>query len=375
MNGAMISPGDRNQRFTVSLLALYDVSEWTEILEKEFSMKYGKKEITIKLLHQKTSIEHHNPPDSRGYIRIDINLIQFLLTIDLGYKYFIKKYQRYRGSFSVGDIERSDNFRNYAVCHVLRNISFEIINSFLDRVRIFYAKPFLPPLSSNITCDIRYSTKREPFTSDKSIIINYQDNRIANRNIVTKQKVTPERIEDFSKFIQVKNTEISSLFFDIINAYRLLQNGYYNQAVSQIINCLHAYIDLLISQKIKNKAFLKNFAKNPEKYNSEDKTTWIFNFIANMTLKELISKHACQITQIKSPDKLYGNYKKYRKRRNAIAHPQEGKMREVNYKEAHEACETVVHIIILIRKFVEKLKGFDWYFETLLALLSRNETV
>ena len=124
----------------------------------------------------------------------------------------------------------------------------------------------------------------------------------------------------------------------------MYETGHCSQCISSIIDCFHSFLDYIFEVNITNESLKKELRDNPAEYNAKDKTTWLFEMVAGKTLKRFLSEN--------QESELYDMYKKFRTLRNKISHPNYSSTLEITYKDARQACKTVIYIIDLIKQKV-----------------------
>ncbi len=122
----------------------------------------------------------------------------------------------------------------------------------------------------------------------------------------------------------------------------MYETGHYSQSISGIIDCFHSFLDYLFEVNITNESLKKELRDNSAEYNAKDKTTWLFEMVAGKTLKQFLSDN--------QESELYDMYKKFRTLRNKISHPHYDLTPDITYKDARQACKTIVCIIDLLRR-------------------------
>lgn len=152
----------------------------------------------------------------------------------------------------------------------------------------------------------------------------------------------------------------------IINSIRLFETGYYSQSVAMVIDAFHYYLDYLIETYIDNTSFKQNIDESPAKFDSKDKTTWIFEMLCGKNLRDFLgSLSEMKVDTIISKDRLWENYSRFRDMRNKIVHPRKNRQIDVTHRDAFEACATVKDIINLVRKGFERDNNLDIIFISL----------
>lgn len=329
--------------FEVSVLVNHNIFPVKDVLGKNFSLKFKDRDVTFSIAQHKVPFQHTPRfAQQSASFGFSLNLIEFIFSFPMDYAFFIKKLSRYGSRLNEETLAEHPHWESIAISTVLRHLSIEIINKFIDSYRILTASVSIPPLTENSILHISYQTVSE---SAVSVI---EDTKIGAKKIDDEH--TNKLIPLLENFMAIPDYQMGFVV-TIFNALRLLEAGYYGQTVSTVIDGFHSYLDYLIDRYLSNRSLKERIRDFPWNYGSVDKTTWIFEMISTKTLEQFLH-------DLNKGD-FFNKYSDCRTKRNKIAHPDQSSEIEISYMDAKDACKTVLNIVWTLRKEIEQDERYD----------------
>jgi len=164
--------------FEISVLVNHNIFPFKDVLNKDLNVRFKNKDTKLRLHEHKLPFQHKPlfSQQSAGF-GFNIKLIEFIIFFPVDYNFFIKKLSRYGSHINEKVLEEKPHWESIAISTVLRHLSIEIINKFIDSYRLLTASVSLPPITENSIIHLSYQSK-----TPKSISV-IEDTKIGTKKI------------------------------------------------------------------------------------------------------------------------------------------------------------------------------------------------